>query len=78
MPEGERSFASSKGPRQLVALRLPASVCLLLNLAAAEVGMTRTALATELVERWAEQWLLRNQEQISSAVEAERERRAHA
>jgi hypothetical protein len=77
MPEGQRSWATSKGPRTLVTLRLPASVCLLLNLAGADVGMSRTAFATKLIERWADEWLSRHREELDEAVTAEQERRSN-
>lgn len=57
MPEGERAFIESKGPRTTVALRLSAEANTAARLAGAELEMSKTAFLTFLVEGWAREWL---------------------
>jgi len=57
MPEGERAFANSKGPRTMVALRLSAQANTAARLAGAQLDLSKTAFLTFLVEGWAQEWL---------------------
>lgn len=68
MPMGERAWATSKGPRKATTVRLSAEADVLLEVAATDLGVTKTALATELLERWADAWLRANLDRLREAV----------
>lgn len=57
MAEGERAFAESKGPRTVVALRISSEANIAARLAAAQLGMSKTAFLTFLVEGSMREWL---------------------
>ena len=57
MPEGERAFVESKGPRTGVLLRLSAEANTAAQLAGAQLQMSKTAFLTFLIEGWAQEWL---------------------
>lgn len=52
MPEGEWAFLDSKGPRAKIALRISPQADALLRVRAAEIGTTKHALATQLIESY--------------------------
>jgi hypothetical protein len=60
MPMGEKAFVKSKGPRKLVAVTLPIEVHALLKLAGTHLGTSPTGMATQVIERWAEDWMRTN------------------
>jgi hypothetical protein len=62
MPEGQWAFLDSKGPRALLGLRVSTDTHAALEVAAAEVGLSKSAFATLLVEGWASEWLARQEE----------------
>jgi hypothetical protein len=68
MPEGEWAFLDSKGPRSLVALRLTTDTHAALEVAGAEMGLSKTAFATLLVEGWADEWIARESGTSDTAV----------
>lgn len=57
MPEGEWAFLDSKGPRIKVALRLSSEANTAARLAAAQLGMSKTAFLTFLVEGSMREWM---------------------
>jgi hypothetical protein len=59
MPEGQWAFLDSKGPRALLGLRVTTDTHAALEVAGAEVGLSKSAFATLLVEGWADEWIAR-------------------
>ena len=53
----DRNFASSKGPRALMPFRLSAVTHAALILRAAELGTSKNAIGTEVLERWADRYI---------------------
>lgn len=53
MPEGEWAYLDAKGPRTKVALRISSEANTAARLAATQLGVSKTAFLTQLVERWA-------------------------
>jgi hypothetical protein len=66
MPGGERSWVSATG-RQVVTARVSEETVLLLDVAANRLGVTRSAMLTELLDRWAHN--------VSQALQDEKRRR---
>jgi hypothetical protein len=59
MSETQWSFLDSKGPRALLGLRITTDTHAALEVAGAEMGLTKNAFATLLVEGWADEWIAR-------------------
>lgn len=78
MPDGERAFADSAGPRRKITALVSEETHLLLRLAAADVGMSLSGFVVWLLTRWADEWLRANAESLAADVAAEKERRAVA
>lgn len=76
MPEGERSFALSKGPRKKFSVEVSADTYLLLKVAGAGRGGSAHGQATDVLEKWAERFLEQNAARLRGSVANERERRA--
>lgn len=68
MPEGEHSWKNWKGPRKVVSSRIPAETQLVIAVAAGHRGISVNRLVGEILERWAEDWLRDNLEEIRVAV----------
>lgn len=59
MPEGQWAFLESKGPRAFLGLRVTTDTHGALEVAGTEMGLSKTAFATLLVEGWADEWIAR-------------------
>lgn len=77
MPEGEWAFLDSLGPRRTVTLRISTKAHLLLAAAATIHGTSATGIGTDVIESWAERFLVDHPDEIAEVVKAERERRDH-
>jgi hypothetical protein len=71
----ERIWAESKGPRRHVSVRLDPDAAVILKAAAAMAGVSRMALAAEILERWADRWFAESLADVKQALADERRRR---